>query len=162
MVSHLDNLVNRHRRFHQQASGMIAANGVALDIVPVLPTLLELHRQSLSSIHDPRYNCQHRPVIDEHAMRELVDSLLAAQLGVIEGEVGRRISTHLLDFATEVMGLHHKPQKERSRQSARRDVVRTAVCAAIVDAMDATLNAVIAGRLSKAAKARVRKKLRHG
>jgi hypothetical protein len=162
MVSRLDNLANRHRRFHQQASGVIAADGVALDIVPVLPALLELHRQSLSSIHDPRYNCQHRPVIDGQAMRELVDALLAAQLGVIEGEVGRRISAHLVAFATEVMGVHPKPQKERSRRSARRDVVRTAVCAAIVEAMDATLNAVIADRLSKAAKARVRKKLRHG
>ncbi|PTM39527.1 hypothetical protein [Bosea sp. 124] len=162
MVQRAENLGDRNRAFHQQACDVItSADGAALDTLTILQDLEGLYRECLSSKYDAQYDCQHRPLFTEDAVRELIDGLISAQLGVLRGDVGTRTVHTIVASAESVMGKHPKAQRERSRISARRDIARTALCHAVITAMDATLNAVISTRLSKARVSRLKSSNRH-
>ncbi len=149
MVTRLERLANKHRSLHAGAAAFIASNNYQpLDAISLIPTIKELHGESLSADYDIRYKCQHRPFFTARMIRELVDLLVKAHLDVLQSEVGLRTISTLMNSAEKAMGRHPRENKERSRSAARRDVVRTAVCSAVIEAADATLNALLADRIS--------------
>ncbi|WP_324134676.1 hypothetical protein [Bosea sp. (in: a-proteobacteria)] len=163
MVSRLERLADQNRALHQQVCALIiAGQGTAIDTLPILGDLKELYQDCLSDRYDPRYDCHHQPLFRDEHVRELVDSLIAAQLDVLQGDVGMRASTAIIVAAEKAMGKHARPARERSRHSARRDIARTALCHAVITAMDATLNAIIATRLSKAKARHINRARHHG
>lgn len=154
MVTRLVRLAYRHRSFHASASSFIQSNNQQpLDAIGLIETIRSLHSESLSSGYDLRYRCQHQPFFTPTQTRDLVDALIQAQLTVLQSESGLKTITALMASAEKAMGHHSKPNKERERSAARRDVVRTAVCHAAVEAADAVLNALFANRISVRARA---------
>jgi hypothetical protein len=154
MVSRLVRVAFEHRSFHSNAARFISShNYQPLDGISLIDSIRSLHRESLSAGYDERYKCQHRPFFTPTQTRDLIDELIQAQLLVFQSERGRESIEALMASAEKAMGRHFKPSKERERSAARRDVVRTAVCHAVVEAADAVLNAVFADRISVRARA---------
>lgn len=149
MVARLVRLAYEHRAFHATAASFIRANNhQPLDAIGLIDAIRSLNRESLSAGYDVRYQCQHQPFFSSAQARDLVDALIQAQLTVLQSESGLQTITALMASAEKAMGRHPRANKERERSAARRDVVRTAVCHAVVEAADAVLNALLAGRIS--------------
>lgn len=163
MVSRSENLANRNRKFHQEACAvMTVSQGAAIDTLPILQDIEALYLDCISTRYDAHYDCHHQPLFRDDVIRELIDALISAQVDVVLGPVGSRTASAIIAAAEGILKKHPKPQRERSRKSARRDIARTALCHAVITAMDATLNAVIATRLSKAKISRISRARSHG
>ncbi|PZR92430.1 MAG: hypothetical protein DI537_13645 [Stutzerimonas stutzeri] len=154
-MQRLERIAKEHRQFYIGiANFMIAQNGASVESLLLIPSLQKLQNDSLSTAWDSRRRCQHYPFFDAAAINPLVDTLCAAILSVLESDVGQSVTNELLASAEQAMGPHRQAKRERSRKAARRDVVRTAVCIALLDATDAALNAIFADRISERARPR--------
>ena len=152
-MQRLERIAEEHRQFYIGiANFMVAQNGASVESLLLIPSLQKLQNDSLSTAFDSRRGCQHHPFFDAAAIAPLADALCAANLSILQDDVGRSVATELLASAEHAMGPHRQAKRERSRKSARRDVVRTAICMALLDATDATLNAIFADRISERAR----------
>ncbi len=145
----VDRLLLANTKFLQGVA-LVQATAGFVDMVAAYPALEKLFGDSTSAAFDPRYQCQHEPLFSDRALDRLINALTAAQLDVLAGPVGVDTMNSLTDDIRYVVPRRSTPSRERMTVASTRDVVRAALCVALMMAVNAAMNSVVRTRAAGA------------
>lgn len=140
-----ERLLKENGACHRGLAKSQASSG-SVDMLAAYPALASLFNDATSTAYDPRYRCQHEPLFDDKALDRLIGALIDAQRNVLFSSLGLETMNALLRDIGSVVPTYGVPSRERMVAAAGRDVVRTALCVALMSAVNVTMNSVVATR----------------
>lgn len=141
----LERLLKENTFYHRGLAKAQMSSG-SVDMLAAYPSMVVLFNDATSTAYDARYRCQHEPLFDDAALDRLIGALIDAQRSVLFSTLGLETMNALLGEIRRVVPTYGTASRERMVAAAGRDVVRTALCVALMSAVNVSMNSVVSTR----------------